>query len=69
MGHFNYVSQNKISSFVVINLLGKLPQILAGFLFDLSSENGYIEGVKVEVLNERGDQNGFDSLLRINVLF
>lgn len=69
MGHFNDMSEDEVPSFMVVNLLGELSQILAGFLFDLSWDNDYVEGVKVKVFDEGGDKNGFDGLLRIFMFF
>jgi hypothetical protein len=35
VGHFDNMPEDEIASFVVVNFLGELAEVLAGFFFDL----------------------------------
>lgn len=69
MSHLNDMSEDEITSFVIVDLLGELSEVLACFFFDLSNEKRYVKRVEIEEVDETWDENGFDSLLWLIVFF
>ena len=69
MGHLNDVPEDEITSFMVVDFLGELAEVLAGFFLDLRLGKGYVERVEVEEVDETGDEDGLDGLLGFVVLF
>lgn len=69
VSHFNDVPEDKIASFMVVDLLGELSQEFSGLLLDLGHSMGYVERVEVQEINQTGNQDGLYGLLGLVVLF
>ena len=55
MCHLNDVSEDEISTFMIINLLGELSQVLSGLLLDLIiSKNFTSRGLKLRKSMRQG---------------